>query len=57
MSLNISTNTAALKAGFNLAYNNKQLQASMNRLASGKKLSSPVTDPGSLGVAMKLSPQ
>jgi flagellin len=54
MSLNISTNTAALKAGFNLAYNNKQLQASMNRLASGKKLSSPVTDPGSLGVAMKL---
>jgi len=54
MSLNISTNTAALKAGFHLAYNNKQLQASMNRLASGKKLSSPVTDPGSLGVAMKL---
>ena len=54
MSLNISTNTAALKAGINLAYNNKKLHASMNRLASGKKLSSPVTDPGSLGVAMKL---
>ena len=28
MSLNISTNTAALKAGINLAYNTKQLHAS-----------------------------
>ena len=26
MSLNISTNTAALKAGINLAYNTKQLR-------------------------------
>jgi flagellin len=54
MSLNISTNTAALKAGINLAYNTKQLHASMNRLSSGKKLSSPVSDPGSLAVSMKL---
>jgi flagellin len=54
MSLSISTNTAALNAGINLAYNNKKLHASMNRLSSGRKLSSPVTDPGSLGVAMKL---
>jgi flagellin len=54
MSLNISTNSAALKAGINLAYNTKQLHASMNRLSSGKKLSSPVSDPGSLAVAMKL---
>ena len=54
MSLNISTNTAALKAGINLAYNTKQLHASMSRLSSGKKLSSPVSDPGSLAVSMKL---
>jgi flagellin len=54
MALNISTNTAALKAGIHLAYNTKQLHASMNRLSSGKKLSSPVSDPGSLAVAMKL---
>ena len=54
MSLNISTNTAALKAGINLAFNTKQLHASMNRLSSGKKLSSPVSDPGSLAVSMKL---
>ena len=54
MSLNISTNTAALKAGISLAYNTKQLHASMSRLSSGKKLSSPVSDPGSLAVSMKL---
>ena len=54
MSLSITTNTAALKAGISLAFNSKQLQASMNRLSSGKKLSSPVSDPGSLAVAMKL---
>lgn len=54
MSLNISTNTAALKAGISLAYNTKQLHASMNRLASGKKLTSPAQDPGSLAVSMKL---
>ena len=54
MSLNISTNSAALKAGINLAYNTRQLHASMNRLSSGKKLSSPVSDPGSLAVSMKL---
>jgi len=41
MSLNISTNTAALKAGINLAYNTKQLHASMNRLSSGKKTEFP----------------
>jgi len=55
MSLNISTNTAALRAGSYLSQNNALLQRSFDRLASGKKISSPVGDPGSLAVSMKLS--
>jgi len=55
MSLNISTNTAALRAGSYLSSNNALLQRTFDRLASGKKLSSPVDDPGGLSVAMKLS--
>ena len=55
MSLNISTNTAALRAGSYLSANNKLLQRSFDRLASGKKLTSPVDDPGGLAVSMKLS--
>jgi flagellin len=55
MSLNISTNTAALRAGSYLASNNKLLQKTLDRLASGKKLTSPVDDPGGLAVSMKLS--
>ena len=55
MSLNISTNTAALRAGANLSKNNALLQRSMERLASGRKVSTPVDDPGGLAVGMKLS--
>ena len=55
MSLNISTNTAALRAGSYLASNNALLQRTLDRLASGKKLTSPVDDPGGLAVSMKLS--
>ena len=55
MTLNISTNTAALRAGSYLAQNNAKLQRSFDRLASGKKLSSPIEDPGGLAVSMKLS--
>jgi flagellin len=55
MSINISTNTAALRAGAYLAQNNTKLQRSLDRLASGKKLSSPIEDPGGLAVSMKLS--
>ena len=54
MALNISTNTAALRAGSYLSTNNALLQKSFDRLASGKKLSSPVDDPGGLAVSMKL---
>ena len=55
MPLNISTNTSALRAGSQLALNQTRLQRSFDRLASGKKLSSPVDNPGGLAVSMKLS--
>ena len=55
MPLNISTNTAALRAGSQLALNQTRLQRSFDRLASGKKLSSPIENPGGLAVSMKLS--
>src|SRR6056300_355820 len=55
MSLNISTNTAALRAGAYLSQNNALLQRSLDRLASGKKLTTPIEDPGGLAVSMKLS--
>ena len=54
MALNVSTNTAALRAGTNLSINQARLQRSFDRLASGKKISTPVENPGSLAVSMKL---
>jgi len=55
MSIAISTNTSALRAGTQLALNQAKLQKSFDRLASGKKLTSPVDNPGGLAVSMKLS--
>ena len=55
MTLQISTNTAAARASYNLGRNNSMLQRSFDRLSSGKKLTSPIQDPGSLAVSMKLS--
>ena len=55
MSINISTNTAALRAGSYLASNNALLQRTFDRLSSGKRLTSPVDDPGGLAVSMKLN--
>ena len=55
MSLNISTNTSALRAGSQLAINQANLRKVFDRLASGKKISSPVDNPGGLSVSMKLS--
>ena len=54
MSLNISTNTAAAKAGAYLAQNSLKLQKAYDRLASGRKLSSSMDGPGGLAVSMKL---
>ena len=55
MPLAISTNIAAQKANYYLGYNSDKMQESIRRLASGKKLTSPVEDPGNLAVSMKLS--
>ena len=55
MSLNISTNTAAYRAGTQLAINQTRLQKSFDRLSSGSRLTSPVYNPGGLAVSMKLS--
>jgi len=54
MALNISTNTAAYRAGAHLSINQLRLQRSFDRIASGKKINSPIEDPGSLAVSMKL---
>ena len=54
MALNISTNTAAHRAGAQLTMNQARLQRSFDRIASGKRISTPVEDPGSLAVSMKL---
>jgi hypothetical protein len=45
MTLQISTNTAAARASYNLGRNNSMLQRSFDRLSSGKKTSFP--NPGS----------
>jgi len=55
MPLSISTNIAADKASYYLGYNSGKMQESIRRLASGKKLTSPVQDPGNLSVSMKLN--
>src|SRR6056300_1712251 len=54
MSIAISTNTSALRAGTQLALNQSKLQKAFDRLSSGKKLSSSMDDPGGLAVSMKL---
>ena len=54
MALNISTNTAAHRAGAQLSLNQARLQRSFDRIGSGKRISTPVEDPGSLAVSMKL---
>ena len=55
MPLAISTNIAAEKANYYLGYNADKMQESIKRLASGRKLTSPVQEPGNLAVSMKLS--
>ena len=54
MALSISSNQAASRAAEQLSKNTRLLQKSMNRLSTGKKVSSPIDDPGSLAVSMKL---
>jgi flagellin len=55
MSLTINTNTAAIRASFNLSKNHNNLQKSQTRLSSGKRITKPSDDAGGLAVSMKLS--
>ena len=55
MSLTINTNPAAIRASFNLTENNKNLQSSLTRLSSGKRITKPADDAGGLAVSMKLT--
>jgi flagellin len=55
MPLTISNNSAVSSASYYLDKNQKALQMSIKRLASGKKIVSPNEDPGTLSVAMKLN--
>jgi len=54
MALSVSTNTAAHRASANLSLNQSRLRRSFDRISSGKSLTSPVHDHGSLSVSMKL---
>ena len=54
MSININTNMAAARASYQLSKNNASLQKSLNRLASGSRITKPADDAGGLAVAMKL---
>ena len=55
MPLTISNNSAVASASYYLGKNQKALQHSIKKLASGKKIISPNDDPGTLSVAMKLN--
>ena len=54
MPLTINTNMAASKASYYLSKNNDMLQKSLDRLSSGKKITSASDDAGGLAVSMKL---
>ena len=55
MPLTISNNSAVATASYYLDKNQKNLQNSIKRLASGKKTASGNEDPGTLSVVMKLN--
>jgi flagellin len=55
MALSILSNAAANKAAFSLNKNTANLQQSLTRLSSGKKITSPADDAGGLAVSMKLT--
>ena len=54
MTLSINTNIAATRASQHLANNHANLQKSLDRLSSGKRITDPSDDAGGLAVAMKL---
>ena len=54
MGISINTNVAASRAGNYLATNHSNLQKSLDRLSSGKRITEPADDAGGLAVSMKL---
>jgi len=54
MSISVTSNGAAQRAGYHLGKAQDNFQLSLRRLASGKKLIGPSEDPGSLAVSMKV---
>jgi flagellin len=55
MPLTVSNNSAVAAASHYLGKNQKALQMSIKKLASGKRLLAPNADPGTLSVSMKLN--
>ena len=54
MGISINTNVAATRAGMYLTTNHANLQKSLDRLSSGKRITEPADDAGGLAVSMKL---
>ena len=54
MSLTINSNIAATRASQYLSDNHQNLQKSLDRLSSGKRITNPADDAGGLAVSMKL---
>ena len=54
MGISINTNVAATRAGMFLATNHANLQKSLDRLSSGRRITEPADDAGGLAVSMKL---
>ena len=54
MGISINTNVAATRAGLYLATNHANLQKSLDRLSSGRRITEPADDAGGLAVSMKL---
>ena len=55
MTLTISNNSAVASASYYLGKNQKALQLSIKKLASGKRVIGGAEDPGTLSVTMKLN--
>ena len=54
MGISINTNVAATRAGMYLGANHANLQKSLDRLSSGRRITEPADDAGGLAVSMKL---
>ena len=54
MGISINTNISATRASQFLASNHQNLQKSLDRLSSGKRITQPADDAGGLAVSMKL---